>query len=113
MPWSVYLKIHMTMFNLVKTSGIRERSAFTDPARAVDYLPSLCVAGLACATDHDAGDCTTFEQQMLEFISSELEPSAREKALAAFPNLGDASKMGSVSYLVSKGKSAAVIKSIE
>ena len=110
MPWSVYLKIHATMFNLVKTSGIRDLSAFHDLAYANQHLPGLCASGLACADD--AGDCTTFEEQMVDFANRELTPDAREKALAAFPNLGDATKVGSVSYLVSKGKSAA-IKSIE
>jgi len=111
MPWRVYLKIHMTMFNLVKTSGIRDLSAFANPAHATDHLPSLCASGLACADD--AGDCTTFEEQMLEFIHAEMTPGARKKALVAFPNLGDATKVGSVSYLVSMGKSAAAIASLE
>lgn len=104
MPWSVYIKIHTIMFDLVKTSTIRDLSAFHDIAYAKQHLPGLCSSGLACADD--AGECDTFEQKMLEFINHELTPSARKRALAAFPNLGDATKTGSASYVVSKGKSA-------
>ncbi len=105
MPWSVYLKIHMTLFNLVRTSGIRDLSAFSDLDLVDEHLPGLCASGLACADG--AGDCTTFEERMYDFVhSGSFTPDAREKALSAFPHMGDASKVGSCSYLISNGQSA-------
>lgn len=103
MPWNVYIHIHSVMFNIVKTSGIRDVSALRDADYAALRLPELCASGVQCA---ESGTCNKFELDMQDFIDHELNPDAREKALKAFPLLGYASKPGSVSHLISKGKSS-------
>ena len=102
MPWSMYLKIHGIMFSIVKSTGVRDSSAFHDAAYATRHLPGLCVSGLDCA---EHGNCTTFEAKMLAFANQELTAEAHAKVLAAFPEFGNASKEGSVSSVVSKGNS--------
>lgn len=102
MPWSAYLKIHETMFNLVKATGIRSLCAFYDIDDAIDYLPLLCTSMFTCA---ESGECDEFEAGMLDFVNSEIVLDARVKVFSAFPQLGYPSVEGSVSYMVSKGKS--------
>ena len=104
MPWSVYLKIHGIMFKLVKESGVRDLSAFHDLDDAIQRLPGLCISGLTCAEE---GDCGEFEAKMMDFIKHDLVTDARKKVYAAFHHLGDASKEGSISFMVSKGLSGA------
>ena len=102
MPWSANLKIHGIMCNIVKATGLRSLSALFDLDDATDYLPILCTSGFTCA---ESGECDDFEAVMVDFVTSELVPEARDKVSAAFPQLGDASQEGSISFMVSKGKS--------
>lgn len=101
MPWSVYLKIHKTLYDLVKETGVTDLSAFIDVSYARAQLPELCNEGLNCA---ESGSCDVFEEKMADLINTNLKPNQKVKALAAFPFLGNARSEGSASFLVSKGK---------
>ena len=102
MPWSAYLTIHGSMFFLVKSTGLSDLSAFYDVNSATEYLPVLCTTGLICA---DSGECDEFESQMVDFVQKELVPEARMRVYGAFPQLGQALKEGSISFMLSRGKS--------
>ena len=104
MPWSVYLKIHGIMFKLVKETGVRDLSAFHNLDDATQRLPGLCSSGLTCV---EKGDCGEFEATMMALVNKDLVTDARKKVYAAFHHLGDASKEGSISFMVSKGLSGA------
>ena len=105
MPWSDYLKIHGIMFKLVKETGVRALSAFHVFDDATQRLSGLCSSGLTCAKE---GDCGEFEAKMMDLIQMDLVPDARKKVYAAFRHLGDASKEGSISFMISKGLSGAI-----
>lgn len=102
MPWSVYLTIHKTLFDLVKKTGVTDLSAFIDINYARSKLPDLCQEGVKCA---ESGSCDVFEKHMAELIDEDLKPESRLKAMSAFPALGSPGQEGSVSFLVSKGLS--------
>lgn len=102
MPWSVYLKIHKFLYDLVKRTGVTDLSAFIDVSYARAQLPELCNEGLNCA---ESGSCDAFEEKIANLINANLKPNHKVKALAAFPSLGNAGSEGSISFLVSKGKS--------
>ena len=94
MPWSAYLNIHGTMFNLVKSTGLRDLSVLYNVDNASGYLPALCIFGLTCA---ESGECVKFEAKMVEFVNEQLIPEARVKVFTAFPQIGYASTKGSIS----------------
>jgi len=102
LPWSSYIRIHATVLKLVTTTGVHDLSAFFDVDRAAGYLDDLCASALACS---ESADCDEFESKMNVFISQEIVPEKRGKVMAAFPQMGEASSKGSISALISSGKS--------
>ena len=102
MPWLDYLKIHTTMFNLVKSTGMGALSNLNSVDSATGHLPALCSSGLTCVK---SGDCDEFESNMVNFVEMELVPSARDQVIATYPGLGNPELEDSISFMASKGKS--------
>ena len=102
MSWSDYLMIHRTMFNLVKTTGLSALSNLKSVNSASERLPTLCLSGLSCAK---TGDCDDFENNLYNFVDTELVPAARDQVHVAFPQFGTPNVEGSISFMVSQGKS--------
>eukprot|EP00571_Detonula_confervacea_P004301 CAMPEP_0172317898 /NCGR_PEP_ID=MMETSP1058-20130122/33198_1 /TAXON_ID=83371 /ORGANISM="Detonula confervacea, Strain CCMP 353" /LENGTH=497 /DNA_ID=CAMNT_0013032579 /DNA_START=60 /DNA_END=1553 /DNA_ORIENTATION=+ len=102
LPWSSYLRIHATLLRLVLETGVRTISSFYDIDKAREYLPTLCTSGLVCS---ESGDCDEFEAAIRIFVQQEIVPDKIDQVMAAFPSIGEASSKGSVSDLISSGKS--------
>lgn len=101
-PWSSYLRIHEILLRLVLETGVRTISSFYDIDKATEYLPTLCMSGLVCS---ESGDCDEFEAAFRIFVQQEIVPDKIDQVMAAFPSIGEASSKGSVSDLISSGKS--------
>lgn len=105
MSWSDYLLIHASILRLVRESGAYwfSGSSYVNMAEVKRYTPNLCRTMLECAKDHTT--CSHFEDASQLFVENALTHTARRATDVAFSKLGRHRQLGSVSAVVSKGRS--------
>jgi hypothetical protein len=105
LSWSDYLNVHSSILRLVRKSGGYwfSASAYHSMTDVKRHLPTLCRTMLQCAKDHTT--CEEFEIFSKYFVHSALSDQARDETKSSFRNLGKHQEAGSVSAVVTKGKS--------
>jgi len=103
--WKNYLELHVAILRVVLASGPFwfDSSSYNNMATVKQFAPSVCKNMLRCMKDNTK--CNKLEKASQKFIDKALTEKARAKTLSTFSNLGSRCQIGSVSAVVTSGKS--------
>lgn len=103
--WSDYVVVHEAILNIVKEVGpfVFWPETYTSMEKVSQYTNKLYKTMLKCAKN--ANQCAAFEKAAEDLVENALTVDAKEKIKQGFGNFGKPNKQGSISAVVSKGKS--------
>jgi len=105
LSWKTYLLLHKAILNVVRETGTFwfSSSSYKDMATVKKFAPSVCKNMLRCIRNNKR--CKHLEKASQKFINQAMTGSAKAKTLQTFTKIGSRCETGSVSSVVTGGKS--------
>jgi len=105
LSWKSYLLLHKAILNVVRETGTFwfSSSSYKDMATVKTFAPSVCKNMLRCIRNNKR--CKHLENASQKFINQAMTGSAKAKTLETFTKIGSRCETGSVSSVVTGGKS--------
>mmetsp|Transcript_5042 Transcript_5042/g.5848 ORF Transcript_5042/g.5848 Transcript_5042/m.5848 type:complete len:677 (-) Transcript_5042:124-2154(-) len=103
--WKKYLLLHKAILNVVRKSGTFwfQESSYQDMKTLRKFAPKVCRNMIKCMKNNRK--CKGLEKASEELVNNVLTKSAKVQAKKAFTNFGSSCLTGSVSAVITGGKS--------